>query len=259
VSAPRLSVVIVARNEATRIGRCLASAAFADERLVVDTGSDDATVEVARRAGARVIEVAWEGFGPTKARALAEANGDWLLLLDADEEVTPELAVAIGARAATDPQQDGYAVCRRSFFLGKWMGHGGWYPDWVLRLVPRRHHAMSSAAVHESLSVPGATHRLEGELLHHTDRTLAEYLDKMVRYADLGARQAFENGRRFRWSDLLLRPPAVFWKRLLLRAGFLDGAHGVLLALLSSVHVTIKYVRLWELGRDAGPDDARHA
>ena len=247
-----LSVVVVASNEASRIARCFASASFADERLLVDTGSTDDTMEIARAAGFRVEERPWQGFGPTKAAALAMATGDWVLLLDADEAVTPELraeieAVLIGGRA-----ERGFELCRRAFFLGRWMAHGGYYPDWVLRLVQRDAFEMSNDLVHERLRVDGAVGRLAGDIEHYTDRSLAEYLAKMVHYASLGAESAHASGRRFALHQLVLRPPAIFLKRFVLKLGCLDGMQGFLLALLSAVHVTIKYARLWELGRESG-------
>ncbi len=253
--APRLSVVVVARDEEERIAACLEAARFADELLVVDTGSLDRTRDIAAAHGARVEELPWEGFGPTKAAALALARGAWILLLDADEVVDTRLAASIQAVVSVPDgadrqiQPEGYELCRRALFLGRWMGHGGWYPDWVLRLVRRGSYTMSADLVHESLRVGGRVARLAGELRHHTDPDLPRYLQKMVSYADLSARSLHAAGRRCRVDQLLLHPPAMFLKRYVLQAGCLDGVHGLLLALLSSVHVLIKYARLWELGR----------
>lgn len=246
---PDLSVVIVARDEERRIGPCLAAVQFADELLVVDTGSTDGTRELARAGGARVEELEWRGFGPTKAAALELARGEWVLLLDADEVVDTELARAIRAVVqGGDAPTAGYELCRRGLFLGRWMRHGGWYPDWVLRLARRDACRMTMDAVHERLEVDGSTARLAGELLHYTDPDLPHYLAKMSTYADLGAQALHAAGRRCRLHHLLLRPPATFWKRYVLKQGWRDGMHGLLLAFLSAVHVFVKYARLWELG-----------
>ncbi|MGD8396761.1 MAG: glycosyltransferase family 9 protein, partial [Candidatus Eiseniibacteriota bacterium] len=241
---------------------------FADELLVVDTGSRDRTPELAAAHGARVVELPWRGFGPTKDAALRLTRGDWILALDADEVVDARLAGAIRsvveAPRRSGPLPDrpesgcpahagpaGYAVCRRGFFLGRWLAHGGWYPDWVLRLVRRGAFTMSHDAVHESLTVDGPVARLEGELLHLTDPDLAGYLRKMITYADLGARMLYDRGVRFRVVQLLVHPSATFLKRYVLKQGWRDGLPGLLLALFSAVHVLVKYARLWELGRAA--------
>jgi glycosyltransferase involved in cell wall biosynthesis len=248
-SGATLTVVVVARDEESRIGACLDSVAFADERLVVDTGSTDRTRDVASAYGARVVDLKWRGFGPTKAEALDLAGGDWLLLLDADERVDPTLASAIGAAIGQtrSDSPEGYELCRRSLFLGRWLSHGGWYPDWVLRLVRRGKFRMVEAPVHESLEVSGRRGRLPGELLHETDPDLGRYLRKLDLYTDLAARDLAARGARFRLRDLVLRPPATFVKRYLLKAGFRDGVPGFLLAALSATHVLVKYARLWEL------------
>jgi len=255
LTTPRLSVVVVARDEEERIAACLEAVRFADELLVVDTGSRDRTRAIAAAHGARVEELPWEGFGPTKAAALVLARGDWILLLDADEVVDARLAAAIQAAISLPdgvPREGlpaGYELCRRALFLGRWLRHGGWYPDWVLRLVRRDCFTMSADLVHERLEVRVVVARLAGELRHYTDPDLPHYLQKMVTYADLGAQSLHAAGRRCRIDQLLLHPPAMFLKRYLVQAGCLDGVHGLLLALLSSVHVLVKYARLWELGR----------
>lgn len=255
---PELSVVIIARDEEARIGACLDAVAFAGERLVADTGSRDRTRAVAAAHGARVVEVEWRGFGLSKRAALELAAGDWLLLLDADEVVDARLARAIAAAVREPGAACGFELCRRALFLGRWLGHGGWYPDWVLRLVRRGAYTMSADAVHEQLRARGPASRLAGELLHYTDPELAIYLRKMNRYADLGAQALRASGRRFHLHQLLVHPPAIFIKRYLLLAGFLDGFHGLLLAALSAVHVLLKYARLWELEQQAaGEEDGR--
>lgn len=263
-----LSVVIVARDEEDRIGACLESVAFADERLVVDTGSTDRTRELAAAHGARVIERPWRGFGPSKAEALGLVDGDWVLLLDADERVDATLAASIrdvvgggdgsrgqeGSRGqdssrgqVTSAACDGYELRRRARFLGRWLAHGGWGKDYVLRLVRRGAFVMTPRPVHESLAVAGRRGRLHGELLHETDPELKRYLKKLDLYTSLAAEDLAGRGVRFRLRDLLLHPPVVFIKNYVLRAGFRDGVPGFLIAVLSSFHVFVKYAKLWEI------------
>ncbi len=246
-------MVIVTLNEEARLPACLDSVDWAAERLVVDTGSSDRTRELAVAAGARVVERPWEGFGPTKSAALGLARGDWVLLLDADERLTPDLRAAIeAALALDDPEVAAYAVCRRSLFLGRWMRHGGWYPDWVVRLVRRDRFTMTADRVHERLLADGPVERLAGDLLHETDPDLQTYLKKMVHYAALGGQALAERQVEFRPSMLCVRPAATFFKRLVWRSGWRDGLHGWVLAGLSSVHVFLKYAHLWERQRGEG-------
>jgi glycosyltransferase involved in cell wall biosynthesis len=246
-----LSVVVMARDAARELGPCLASVQGAGEVIVADTGSIDATREVAARHGARVESLQWEGFGRTRTTAFALAERDWVFWLDSDERVTPELWNAIGELIG-DAQQgalSGYEVCRSANFLGRWMRGGGWGRDWVLRLFRRDAYSVVERPVHEGVVINGAVGRMEGELLHYTDPTLAHYLQKFNRYTTLAAGELQAAGRRSRLSDLLLRPPATFLRMYLLRGGLVDGLPGFILAGLSSMYVFVKYAKLWELNR----------
>jgi len=246
----RLSVVIMARDAAEEIGPCLASVQGAGEILVVDTGSTDATPEIAARRGARVERVQWQGFGKTRAATFGMARSEWILWLDADERVTPELWNAIARVIGGDEQAlSGYEVRRRANFLGRWMKGGGWGRDWVLRLFRRDAYEVEERPVHEGVRVAGAVGRLEGELLHYTDPTLTHYLGKFNSYTTLAAEELHRTGRPSRFTDLLLRPPATFLRMYALKGGFVDGMPGFILAALSAAYVFVKYAKLWELDR----------
>ncbi len=245
----RLSVVIIARNEETSLPRCLESVRWADEIIVGDSGSGDRTMEVARDLGARVFSYEWRGFGPAKQGAVDRAEGEWILSLDADEEVTPELATEIRVALGRKDHVVGYYLPRRTEFLGRWMLHGGWYPDYVLRLFRRDRGAFTSALVHEAVRVDGPTAYLRNDLLHYSYPTLDRYLDKFNRYTTLAANEAFAKGQRVSLTELILNPNAKFIKQCILKGGFLDGARGLLLAILSSGYVSIKYAKLRDLWR----------
>ncbi len=252
---PTLSVVVMVRDAEDDIAACLAGAAEADELIVVDTGSVDATRERAAAAGARVVELAWRGFGPTRTAAFALAGGEWIFWLDADERITPELWASITAAVTADGEETGWLVRRRANFLGRWMRGGGWGRDRVLRLFRRDAYRVVEKQVHESVAVSGHLGILAGELQHFTDPTLDRYLEKFSRYTTLAARDLQAAGRRARLVDLLLRPPWTFVRMYLLRGGFIDGIPGLILAGLSAAYVFVKYARLRELGRIGNGQD----
>jgi glycosyltransferase involved in cell wall biosynthesis len=249
---PRLSVVFMVKNEAENLPRALRAVDFADEIIVADTGSTDETVHIAQNCGARIVQCRWQGFGPTKAAALAQAGGGWVLSLDADEVVTPELAAEIQRVVqGADKKIVAYRLNRQSNFLGRWMRHSGWFPDYVTRLYRRGRARMSDHVIHEKIMVDGPTATLRGRLLHYTDPTLDHYLDKLQTYTRLAAQELSRAGRRCRWSDLILRPPFMFIKTYVLRCGFLDGWQGLVLAFFSAVHVFTKYARLKSLSAES--------
>lgn len=247
----KLSVVVMARDVAEELGPCLESVQGAGEVLVVDTGSVDATRDVAAELGARVESLPWEGFGKTRVTAFALAECDWILWLDSDERVSPELWEAIGMvfEKEGDGEVAGYEVHRRANFLGRWMKGGGWGRDWVLRLFRRDAYAVEEKPVHEGVKVEGGVGRLEGELLHYTDPNLTHYLHKFNRYTTLAADELHGAGRRCRIGDLVFRPPWTFLRMYFARGGFRDGMPGLLLAALSGTYVLVKYAKLWELNR----------
>ena len=242
-----LSVIIIARNEADRIESCLQSARFADEIVLVDSGSDDDTVAIAREYADRVIETEWLGYGPTKQLALGHATGDWVLWLDADERVPPDLRDEI-LSVVNGGDRAGYRIARKTLFLGHWIRHCGWYPDYVLRLFRRgADPRFSDDEVHETLRIRGSTGDLKQPMIHDTDPTLHHYLAKFNSFTSLGARQLYLSGRRFRLTDLLFRPIFTLFKMYVLRRGFLDGLPGFILCGLSASYVFAKYAKLWHL------------
>ena len=244
----KLSVVTIAFNEERNIVDCLNSVRWADELIVVDSGSVDLTVDLAKQFPAKVMQMEWRGYGATKNEALQHASGDWVLWLDADERVTPELAKEIQQIVKENTSKvAGYTVARRAFFLGKWIKHCGWYPSRVTRLFRRQLGKFSETKVHEQLVLEGSTGQLRNDLLHYTDPDLHHYYQKFNRYTSLAAEDLRAAGKRFSWFDLVVRPPFVFFKMFILRLGFLDGIHGFILSVASMSYVFVKYAKLWEL------------
>ncbi len=269
-----LSVVIITHNEEANIGRTLASVQplVADgkgEIIVVDSGSTDRTVEIARSYGAKVFIEEWKGYAAQKNSAIDKAEGEWILSLDADEEVDEELQGALRHYILGETAQsirDGIDVYRKSFlattvtalqirrknyFLRRWIKHGGFWPDPKLRLFRRGYGRFEERAVHETLKADGYTARLKsGAILHHSYPTLADYIDHMNRYSSLGAEMAVASGRRgFSLFNIVPRPLATFIYNYFLRLGFLDGREGLLLHLYHAVYVSWKYAKAWELAR----------
>lgn len=243
------SAVIITLDAARDIERCLASLDFAAEIVVVDHGSRDRTVEICRAFGATVHERPWRGFGPAKREAVALARGRWVLSVDADEEVGPALREAILALPEA-PAEAAFAVNRLSRFLGRWIRHCGWHPEWVVRLFDRERAAFDEKPVHESVRAGGPVGRLDGLLLHHTYDTMGQYIAKLNQYTSLAAGEAARAGRRAGPAGAVLRGWSTFLRMYVLRAGFLDGAEGLALCACSGFYTTSKYLKLWR-GEDA--------
>src|SRR5439155_137143 len=224
---PRLSVVVVTRDEEERLRACLESVAWADEIVVVDAESEDKTVTIAREFTDRVVVRPWPGYAAQKNAALDLATGDWALSLDADEVVSPELRSEIAGVLASDGPADGYAVPRRNIFWGRWVRHGGLYPDWQVRLFRRGRGRFVDRAVHESVDVDGAVARLRGHLEHCSYRDVADFLARADRYTSLAADEWVRAGRPSRpLRDMVARPVGRFLGMYVARAGFLDGWRG---------------------------------
>jgi len=250
-----LSVVLITHNAAAQLADCLASVAFADEFVVVDSGSDDGTVALATRYGARVVAQEWLGFGRQKQFAVEQAAHDWVLCLDADERVSPELAASV-VRALHSPAAPAYRMARRNRFLGRWLRHGEGYPDWSVRLYDRRHARWSDDEVHEKVvcaAAPGArVGILAGDLLHESGEDLGRYLEKQNRYTALAAQELHRRGRRAGLAALALSPLLRFFKFYLLRLGFLDGLPGLVHISIGCMNSFMKYAKLIELHRMQG-------
>ena len=246
---PKLTVTVITRNEAADIGDALASVAWADEIVVVDSCSSDATVEIARRHTNRVFVREWPGYIAQKNFAASQASNDWIFSLDGDERVTPELAAEIRKLLATDPTDAGYRVPRVSWYLGQWVRTTDWFPDYQLRLFDRRRGEWTGRYVHETLSVRGSVGRLSGELQHYAYRDISEHLETIDRYSTYAAQQMFEDGKRTNAAQLALHPPFAFLRNFLLRGGFRDGSAGLVISALNSYYVFLKFAKLWEIQR----------
>ena len=246
---PRLSAIIITRNEAADIPDCLARVGFCDERIVVDCGSEDETVERAEAAGARVVQHAFEGFGPQKNFALSIATGDWVLSIDADERVTPALAAeidtAIDAGAA-----DAYEMPRLTYFCGRPIRHSGWQPDYVARLFRRGRARFSDDLVHERLISAGKLGRLREPLIHHGFDSLEDALARVDRYSTAGAAMLVARGRRVWFVTGIVRGLFAFFRAYVLRLGFLDGREGFLVAVYGAENTFYRYMKAWLATRD---------
>ena len=257
---PRLSVAVITFNEAENLGRTLASVQWAGEIVVVDSGSTDGTLEIARSYKARVCEHPWQGFAEQKNFALAQCRGEWILSLDADEELTPELALEIQHVLAKEPRVEAFHLKRRNLFLGRWIRHGGFYPDAKLRLF--RNGLLGGGTtpqfgvrpVHETVQFTGEAPTLQGDLAHRAYPTLTGYIEHMNRYSSLGAEVLLEKGRTSRaaWPflwNVLLAPLFTFCWNYLFRLGFRDGREGLLLHGYQAAYTSWKYSKAWELAR----------
>jgi glycosyltransferase involved in cell wall biosynthesis len=246
-AAPLLSAILITKNEAADLPDCLASLAFCDEIVLVDSGSTDATVDIARAAGCKVTVTSdWPGFGPQKQRALALATGTWVLSIDADERISPALRAEIQAAIAREGVA-GYRINRLSSFLGRWLRHGGWYPDRILRLARRSEARFSPDLVHENLLVAGPVADLAEPLLHYSYRSIDEVLDKQRRYALASAAQRRARGARAGLGPALVRAGFAWFRHYILKRGFLDGGHGLVAAIAKSQETFWRYLAAgWE-------------
>jgi glycosyltransferase involved in cell wall biosynthesis len=244
-----LSVVVIAQNEEERLRACLESVAWADELIVVDAESTDKTAQIAREFTERVWVRPWPGFAAQKNFGLEQATGDWILSVDADEEVSKELRQEILAVVTGAPAFTGYRIPRQNVFWGRWMRHGGLYPDWQLRLFRRGQGRFAARAVHESVDVRGPVGRLAAPLVHRSYRDVADFLARADRYSTLAAEEWVRSGRSARLADFVVRPAGRFISMYVVHAGFLDGLRGFLLAALYAYYVVIRSAKIWERTR----------
>jgi glycosyltransferase involved in cell wall biosynthesis len=252
-STQTLSIVIITLNEERNIARCLKSLRFSKkvfgriESIVVDAQSRDKTAVIARQLGAKVFTRAWKGYGDQKNWALTKARGEWILSLDADEELTTSLIAEIEKTVTQNPKEiDGYFIKRKAFFLGKWMRHCGWWPDAQLRLFKRGQGAFTIEPVHEGLEVKGKTLELDEPMNHYTYDSIHQYLEKMNRYSDLSIIDIKQKKKTFWKFYVTVAPFLTFFRMYISRRGFLDGWHGLVVCGLSAFHDFCKYAKLWE-------------
>lgn len=259
---PLLSVAIITKNEEENLSRTLASVRFADEIIIVDSASTDRTVEIALSFNAKVYDEPWQGFAAQKNSAISKCTGTWILSLDADEELTPELQQQIRTLLPSNPPIDAYFIRRRNLFLGRWMKRGGYYPDPKLRLFRRdaanfsQPPRFTERPVHETISFDGESDTLDYDLIHHAYPTLESYLEHMDRYSTLGALLLVANGRTSRtWLgfhfNILIVPQLTFLWNYFFRLGFLDGREGLLLHLYHAAYTSWKYAKAWQTTRNS--------
>jgi len=242
----RLSVVIVTLNEEERIRGCLESVAWADEIVVVDSESQDKTVQIAREMTDHVLVRPWAGFAAQKNFAIAQARGEWILSLDADETVSSALRADIERVLRGEGRATGYAVPRRNVFWGAWVRHGGLYPDWQVRLFENGRGTFNARAVHESLTIDGPVEHLAGHLEHRSYRDVEDFVTRANRYSSLAAEEWVASGRRARMADVIIRPLGRFLSMYVARGGFLDGWRGLLLAALYAYYVAMRSAKVLE-------------
>lgn len=255
---PTLAAVLIVKNEAQNLADCLATLDWVDEIVVLDSGSTDNTQEIATRAGARFyINADWQGFGKQRQIAQAHVQSDWVLWVDADERVTPELKTSIEKVLAKPTQNVVYSMPRLSWVFGRFIRHCGWYPDRVLRLYPKALTGYNDALVHEKVQIRKGikVRKLKGDLLHYTYRDLEHYLVKSAGYAAAWAEQRQQKGKKASLSQGALHAVGCFIKMYILKAGFLDGKQGLLLSQLSAHSTFVKYADLWIKTSTRGPKE----
>lgn len=253
---PAVSVIVITRNEAAHVRGVLDSVSWADERIVVDSGSTDDTVALARAAGARVEVRGWPGYGAQKNYGAELARNDWVLSLDADERVTPALRDEIQHVLAGAPARAGFRIPRVTWHLGRWIRSTDWYPDWQLRLYDRRRGRWSEAPVHESVQLDGEPGYLHGEIEHYAYRDVSHHHATIDTYTTLAARRLASEGRRSSPAGAAGHAAAAFLRNYVLKRGFSDGAAGFVVSATNAYYVWLKFVKLWELNRTDAPKDA---
>ncbi len=246
----KISAAIIAENEQRNIARAIESLRCCDEIVVVDSGSTDRTCEIAENLGARVVEASWRGYAGQKNFALEQCQHDWVLSIDADEALSEALEAEIWQLKKTGPRADAYTMPRMAQYLGKWILHGGWYPDRKVRLFDRRKAKWVGDFVHESVTVEGTVEALEGNLLHFTCDSLTEHVKSIDRYTTLAAQQIIAAKKPVTWAHLVIDPAWTFFSTYFLKAGFLDGFEGIVIAYMAAVYNFLKYAK----ARTMGPD-----
>jgi len=245
-----LSVIIITYNEQENIRDCLESVKWSHEIVIVDSFSSDNTVEIAREYTSKVFQNKWTNFSQQKNLALGKASNEWVLNIDADERATSELKEEILTILNSKFQSfDGYYIPRRNHYLGRWIRHCGWYPDYKLRLFLRGKGKFNERTVHESVVVKGRKGYLKSCLNHYSYKNLSDHLSHIDKFSSLAAEEMFRDGKRARVFDLLFRPITRFIRMYLMNRGYLDGVYGLIVSLMGSFYVLMKYLKLWELSK----------
>lgn len=243
---PLLSAVVITKNEEKNISRCLSSLSFCDEIVIVDSGSTDATCKMASELGAKVIQQDWLGYAGQKNFGNSQAKGDWILSLDADEEVSPALRDQI-MRAVQSNDYLAYKIPRKTFHTGQWIKYGGWYPNALVRLFRKDSGSWGGDEVHEAFECTGKTGALSEPLIHHSFSSFHEQCIKNNEYSTLGAKRLKRVGRQYSFLSLIIRPPLKFFETFVLKRGFLDGKRGYIISVMAAHSVFLKWAKLWEL------------
>jgi glycosyltransferase involved in cell wall biosynthesis len=246
---PKVSVTVIAKNEAADLAEALRSVAWADEIVVVDAQSTDGTAAIARQFTERVIVRPWPGYIDQKNFAASAASHDWIFSLDADERATPALGAEVRAALSSDPAHAAFRVPRITWHLGRWIRTTDWYPDYQVRLYDRRAARWTGRYVHEHVDVKGTTGQLKSDLQHFPYRDVAEHLETIDTYTTYAARQMYEAGRRASLLDQVAHPPLAFLRNYVLRRGILDGVPGFIISTMNAYYVFLKFAKLWELSR----------
>ncbi|VAX18016.1 hypothetical protein MNBD_NITROSPINAE04-1388 [hydrothermal vent metagenome] len=245
MSRIKLSATVVTKNEEDKIADCLDSLSFVDEIVVVDSGSDDQTVEIAKAKGGKVIYHKWDGYIEQKNFALQNVTGDWVLNLDADERVSAQLRDEI-LKALQNPKADGYDIPRRAYYINRWIRHCGWYPARKMRLFKRGKGRWGGENPHDKVFIKGKCENLKGDIYHLSFDDISDHINTIQNFTEIGADEKLAKGKKGVWFSIALRPPATFIKMYFLNLGFLDGAPGFIVSALSSYHVFCKYIKMWE-------------
>jgi glycosyltransferase involved in cell wall biosynthesis len=248
----KISVVIITKNEEKNIARCLESVKWADEIVIIDSQSEDRTLEIASKYNTKTYSPPWTGYGPAKKEGVIKASNDWIFSIDADEEVTDKLKNEINSVLSNhDNKTFGYFVPRLTNFLGRWIKHSGWYPDYVLRLFNKQFGNFNDAVIHESVQLSGSTTYLKCDLLHYSYPDLDEYFRKFNLYTTVGAEELFKKGKKSGFVSICLRPIVAFIKQYIIKLGFLDGMEGFLVCYFSAKAVMVKYAKLRTMNKRA--------
>ncbi len=246
----KLSVFIITHNEEKNIKACLESIKWADEIVVVDDDSRDDTIKICKEYTDRIFQEEWKGYSGQKQSAMDKTTGNWVLNLDADERVTLELRLEIeDVLASKENVKDGYLIPFKSYFSGKWIKHGGWYPDYHLRLFRKVKGRFGDEKVHEGVKVEGSIGYLKSPVEHYTYNSISDFIKRIDLYTSLFAEDRYKKGKEARWEQLIFRPPFTFFKMFFLQRGILDGYYGFLLAILYSYYTFLKYAKLREMWR----------